>query len=195
MRLAAQGPCQFRPLTSNVRRHTQQAQLARMEFISDFAAWAWARHHNLLSWYIRPLFLVPFCYFSFKRSPLGISLTLIALLTSMFWFPAPVTPSPGVVEALRAEREYLLGSWSTGKFALSLLVPGMLFALALGFWRRSFLWGAVALNATAALKVGWTAFAFSSAGFLEHAAPAIAGLLICNLLLYAWYRRRHRNDA
>ena len=22
----------------------------------EFVAWAWARHHNVLSWYIRPLF-------------------------------------------------------------------------------------------------------------------------------------------
>ena len=25
-----------------------------MELLSDFLAWAWARHHNVLSWYIRP---------------------------------------------------------------------------------------------------------------------------------------------
>src|SRR5215217_3294099 len=34
----------------------------------EFAAWAWDRHHNVLSWYIRPLFLLPFCYFAYKRN-------------------------------------------------------------------------------------------------------------------------------
>ena len=50
----------------------------------EFAAWAWARHHNVLSWYIRPLFLLPFCYFAYKRSLWGITLTVVALATSMF---------------------------------------------------------------------------------------------------------------
>ena len=65
-----------------------------MELINDVAAWAWARHHNILSWYIRPLFLLPFCFFAYRRSLLGITLTLVALATSMAWFPAPATPSP-----------------------------------------------------------------------------------------------------
>jgi hypothetical protein len=39
-----------------------------MEMLSDFLAWAWARHHNILSWYIRPMFILPFIYFAYKRS-------------------------------------------------------------------------------------------------------------------------------
>jgi hypothetical protein len=39
----------------------------------EFAAWAWARHHNELSWYIRVLFVLPFCYFAYKRSLWGIA--------------------------------------------------------------------------------------------------------------------------
>jgi hypothetical protein len=30
-----------------------------MEWIDALAAWAWNRHHNVLSWYIRSLHLVP----------------------------------------------------------------------------------------------------------------------------------------
>jgi hypothetical protein len=65
-----------------------------MDILSDFAAWAWARHHNEWSWYIRPLFLIPFCWFAWRRSLVGTGLTLFALATSMFWFPAPRVPSP-----------------------------------------------------------------------------------------------------
>ena len=57
--------------------------------INEFTAWAWERHHNVLSWYIRPLFFLPFCYFAYRRSLFGMVLTLVALATSMFWFPAP----------------------------------------------------------------------------------------------------------
>ena len=57
-----------------------------MDFLNDFLSWSFERHHNILSWYIRPLFLLPFCYFAYKRSIQGIIITLIALFTSMFWF-------------------------------------------------------------------------------------------------------------
>jgi hypothetical protein len=70
----------------------------------EFVAWAWARHHNELSWYIRPLFLLPFCYFAYKRSLWGITLTVVALATSMFWFPAPGRVDPGAAEFLAVER-------------------------------------------------------------------------------------------
>ena len=81
-------------------------ELQPMELLQGFLSWAWARHHNVLSWYIRPLFLLPFCYFAYKRSVTGIVATLIALATSMFWFPAPENPSPAVVKMLAAEEEY-----------------------------------------------------------------------------------------
>lgn len=58
---------------------------------SDFFDWTFARHQNILSWYIRPLFLIPFCFFAYRHSPSGIALTIFLLLTSMFWFPVPQT--------------------------------------------------------------------------------------------------------
>jgi hypothetical protein len=33
----------------------------------NFFDWAYARHQNQLSWYIRPLFIIPFCFFAYKR--------------------------------------------------------------------------------------------------------------------------------
>lgn len=80
-----------------------------MEWLNDFLAWAWDRHHNVLSWYIRPLFLLPFCYFAYRRSLLGISLTLFALATSMFWFPKPEQPDSKVLEFLEMEKAHLTG--------------------------------------------------------------------------------------
>ena len=38
---------------------------------SRFFHWAFARHHNPLSWYIRPLFLIPFCLAAYHRSHAG----------------------------------------------------------------------------------------------------------------------------
>ena len=36
-----------------------------MDVLNDSLNWAWARHQNPLSWYIRPLFILPFCYFAY----------------------------------------------------------------------------------------------------------------------------------
>jgi Mn2+/Fe2+ NRAMP family transporter len=57
--------------------------------LEGFLSWAWERHHNVLSWYIRPLFILPLVYFSYRRSLPGIVLTLVALATSMFWLLPP----------------------------------------------------------------------------------------------------------
>jgi hypothetical protein len=165
-----------------------------VEFLEALASWAWARHHNVLSWYIRPLFLLPFCYFAFQRSVAGVVLTLVALLSSMFWFPEPSAVSPAVVSALEAERQYLLGPWPPWKVAVSLLVPGLLAALALAFWLRSWLWGALVLNVIALSKVTWTAIVFEEQGFIAHLAPAVAGLVVCNLALWLIYRRLGRSE-
>lgn len=70
-----------------------------MEHLYDFLNWAWQRHHNPLSWYIRPLFVLPFCYFAYKKSVTGLLVTIVAVTSSMFWFPAPseVDPRAGEV--------------------------------------------------------------------------------------------------
>jgi len=106
--------------------------------VNEFVSWAWSRHHNVLSWYIRPLFLIPFCYFAYRHSLFGITLTLLGLATSMFWFPAPASVSPAVAEMLASEQVYLLGEWTLLKVLIALIVPVTFTALALAFWKRSF---------------------------------------------------------
>ncbi len=162
-----------------------------MEWLSDIAAWAWARHHNEWSWYIRPLFLLPYCWFAWRRNLTGVALTLVALLTSMFWFPAPETPSPRAVDVLAAEKEYLLGRWTWWKVALALLAPATLAALAAAFWRRSFVWGIAVVNLMVVAKVAWTFVFFSPESALYHLLPAALGAVICNAVLAAaWWRHR-----
>ena len=157
-----------------------------MEFLNDFLSWAWERHHNVLSWYIRPLFLLPFCYFAYKRSITGIALTLLALATSMFWFPAPKDPDPRVLEFLAMEKEYLTGEWTLAKVLMSSLVPIGLTALGLAFWKRSFVWGLVVLNAMALVKIGWSFFYGDVSGGLAVSVPALVGLVVSNVVvLYA----------
>jgi hypothetical protein len=93
------------------------------DILNGFLSWAWERHHNVLSWYIRPLFILPLAYFSYKRSISGIVLTLVALATSMFWFPAPERVDPRVEVFLAFEREWLTGEWTTEKIVSAMIPP------------------------------------------------------------------------
>jgi hypothetical protein len=62
---------------------------------------------------------------------------VIALATSMFWFPAPAQPDPRAIKMLESEREYLLGTWTIWKIVIALLISAGLGLLALAFWKRS----------------------------------------------------------
>jgi hypothetical protein len=161
----------------------------------EFVAWAWARHHNVLSWYIRPLFFLPFCFFAYRRNLWGIVLTLLALATSMFWFPVPENPSPAVNEMLASEREYLTADWTLWKVSIALLVPLTFVALGLAFWKRSLVWGLAVVNAAILFKIGWTFLFSTEAGAMSHLPAAVLGLALCDaLILYIMRRMRARSS-
>jgi hypothetical protein len=162
----------------------------------EFAAWAWARHHNELSWYIRPLFLLPFCYFAYKRSLWGITLTVVALATSMFWFPAPERPDPEASAFLAMEREYLTSDWSLWKVLVGLIVPASFAALAVAFWKRSLVWGVAVINAMVLVKVVWSFYFGEESGGLTLLPSAVVGLAVCDaVILYVVGRLRRRSSS
>jgi hypothetical protein len=161
----------------------------------EFAAWAWARHHNELSWYIRPLFLLPFCYFAYKRSLWGITLTVVALATSMFWFPAPEQADPGAAEFLAVEREYLTGEWPLWKVLLALLVPVSFAALAVAFWRRSLVWGLAVINAMVLVKIAWSFYFGEESGGLTLLPSAVVGLAVCDAVILYVARRMRKGSS
>lgn len=163
--------------------------------LDEFAAWAWARHHNVLSWYIRVLFLLPFCYFAYKRSLTGIVLTLMALATSMFWFPAPERSDPRILEFLAMERDYLTGEWTTAKILMGLLVPVGLAALALAFWTRSIVYGLVLINALVLVKLVWSFYFGDVSGGLTLLPSQLLGLAVLNtVILYVLHKMRMRSS-
>ena len=161
-----------------------------MEFLNDFLAWAWARHHNVLSWYIRPLFVIPFIYFAYKRSWKGMILTVVALATSMFWFPAPASTDPAVEQFLAAEVEYLTGAWTIQKILMTLIVPAFFILLGLTFWKRSWWWGVAVINLGALGKVAWSVAEGGQSGWAVL-VPALIGMVICNLAVYFGVKYLH----
>jgi hypothetical protein len=162
----------------------------------EFVAWAWERHHNVLSWYIRPLFFLPFCYFAYKRSFSGMTLTLVALATSMFWFAAPERTDSQVLEFLAVEREYLTGDWTLAKVLLALIVPISFAALGLVFWKRSIVYGLVLMNAIVLVKLAWSFYFGDESGGLTLLPSALAGLAVCDVvILYVVRRMRKRSSS
>ena len=170
-----------------------------MELLNDFLSWVWARHHNELSWYVRPLFLLPFCFFAYRRSLLGILVTLLIFPTSLFWFPAPENPSPRVEGYLAWERQFLLEGSVVARVALVLLVVTFFVALATTFWKRSWLWGLAVINAGTLLKVIWSV-AFGGASGWASLAPSIFTLAVTDAAIlltmrFLRHRRERREDA
>jgi hypothetical protein len=169
-----------------------------MDLLNDFLSWVWARHHNELSWYVRPLFLLPFCYFAYRRSVWGIVVTLLVFPTSLSWFPAPENPSPRVEGYLEWEIRFLTEGSVAAWGVLVLLVVAFFVALAVAFWRRSWLWGLAVLNAGTLLKVIWSV-AFGGAAGWASLAPSLFTLAVTDagiLLAARWLkRRRARQEA
>ena len=164
-----------------------------MEHLNDFLSWVWARHHNELSWYVRPLFLLPFCFFAYRRSLTGIVVTLLLFPTSLFWFPAPENPSARVEGYLAWEHQFLLEGSVVARITLVLLVVAFFVVLATAFWKRSWLWGLAVINAGTLLKVIWSVASGGASGWASL-APSIFTLAVtdASLLLAMRLLRRHR---
>jgi hypothetical protein len=162
-----------------------------MDTLIDFLNWAWARHHNVLSWYIRPLFILPFCYFAYKKSRWGIVATVIGVTSSMFWFPAPAAPDPQAAAFLAAERRYITGPVTPGKLAMTMLVPIWFVALAWAFRRRAWVGGAMVIAAGTLLKIAWS-FQVAGASAWAIVAPVTFGTMMCVGGLLLAYRIHQR---
>lgn len=160
-----------------------------MAVSNDFFEWAFARHHNVLSWYIRPLILLPLCYFSYKRSGLGISITAFLGLTSMIWFPEPATFDDKVIGFLEMEKDYLTSTWTLNKIVISSFVPLTLYLLCLAFWKRSIKIGIGMIVLIAVLKTMWSLAEGGTAG-TSVIVPAMIGLVICVGVIYFVYSRK-----
>jgi len=158
-----------------------------------FFNWAFKRHHNVLSWYIRPLFIIPMVVFAFKKSYTGIFASIFALFTSMFWFPAPAENNQWVQEFLAFEMDYLKGAWTAPKIVMSLAVPLFFFMLLISAWKRNWKWLLGVIVGAAVLKSAWSVVFSGDAG-LSVLKPAILGLVVCVGVL-GYVMKKHKGKA
>lgn len=160
----------------------------------SFFHWVFERHQNLLSWYIRPLFLIPLCYFAYKRSWAGISLTIFCLFTSMFWFRKPEFVSEQVKAFLQFEKDWLFGAFTFKKLLLMLTVPVSFAALGLAFWKRSLWMGLAVVVLMATGKIIWSIQNAGESG-KSILIPAIIGLTLCTAFIWFGFKRLEKNTT
>ena len=122
-------------------------------------------------------------------------LTLVALATSMFWFPAPERSDPMTLEFLAVEREYLTGDWTMAKVLLASLVPISWAALGFVFWKRSIVYGLVLINAIVLVKLVWSFYFGDASGGLTLLPSALAGLAVCDAVILYVVRRIRKGSS
>lgn len=160
--------------------------------LEQLLAWIWARHHNPASWYVRPLFLLPYCWFAWRRSLRGLVATLLLFPTTLFWFAAPAgPPDPAVAAYLEAELRLLTNGWA-GPVSVTLAAAVFLGLLAWAFWQRSWLAGLLVLHLGTAAKVAWSLWAWGPSG-QASVLPSIATLLVCDVAVLGAWLWRHRS--
>lgn len=147
-----------------------------------FFEWAFKRHQNVLSWWIRPLMLIPFALAAWFRSWPFIWLSLIALFTSMFWFPAPDIPDAKVMEFLAMEKQLLSAGWNVQNIfgALGVCLYGILLGAAI--WHRSILLTIAAILCGGLLKIIWSVI-FSPQAGTSILPMAVAGTIFAAIII------------
>lgn len=152
--------------------------------------WAFARHLNPLSWYIRPIFLVLFAFFAYKHNWKAIVATLVLMTSSMVWFPKPATINAQMQTVLEMEKQ-LLSSPVSAILALGTMVAFMTL-VGVALWKHSLKMGLIILNATLVGKMVFTLL-FSGEDGWAPLGNTIFGLVIVNgIAIYIMYRIRKK---
>lgn len=162
-----------------------------LELIAD---WAWARHHNEWSWYIRPLIIIGFCMAAWFRKPVIIFMLAIFFPISAVIFPAPQNPKSYVVEFLQAERNMLEALSPLEMVGFGVLVVVFLFLLATALWQRSFWLGVLIANLGGAIKLIFGYFVWGEVGAIAL-WPTIVTAIVFNLAMFVfWHSTRTKSQ-
>lgn len=153
----------------------------RGEAIGD---WIWNRHQNQFSWYSRPLFLIPACYYAYRRKIWHVVGFMALLATSLFWFPAPEQVSDSISDYLEWEKQLFFTNESRLPLIILIVVVSVfLFSLFFTFWKRSPFYGLVLINLGTILKI------IVSLGFGKEVGtvsiiPSLSSIAVINVVYF-----------
>ena len=148
-----------------------------------FFMWTFQRHRNILSWYIRPLFIIPIIWSAYKKRFSGISISVFGLFTSMFWFPKPNITNPEIAKFLNFEANYLKSGWTMDKIALFFTVIIFFIFIIVSTWTKNWKLLLLILIATAILKI-FNSYLLTGNSALSMLKPAVAGLIVCVIAVF-----------
>ncbi|NQD68732.1 hypothetical protein HP456_22760 [Bacillus haikouensis] len=161
-----------------------------MEF-QEILVWAFQRHLNPLSWYIRPVFLIVLVYFAYKRSWEGVIITFVFMMSSMVWFPAPETINPQMQEVLEYE-QMLLSDPVSAILTIAVMMVSVGLIL-ISFWKHSLKLGLIILNVSLIGKV-ILSLLFTGENGWGPLGTSIFGLILVNGVgAFIMYRKRKSN--
>ncbi|MCF6409506.1 hypothetical protein [Pseudalkalibacillus salsuginis] len=147
-----------------------------MDF-QEMLNWAFERHLNPLSWYIRPVFLIILVYFAYIRRMKGVILTFVLMMSSMFWFPAPEKINPQMEKVLEYE-QMLLSNPVTFALTIAFMMVFVV-SILIAFWKKSIKLGLVILNVTLIGKV-LLALLFTGEDGWAPLGNTVFGLILIN---------------
>ena len=149
--------------------------------------WAFQRHLNPLSWYIRPIFLIFMAFFAYRRSWKGLVITFVLMMSSMVWFPAPETINPQMKTVLEFEK-MLLSNPVSAIFTIAFMMI-FVFLIGVAFWKHSLKFGLILLNVTLIGKVILSLLLTGKDGWAPL-GNTIFGLILVNGIGIIIYRKR-----
>ncbi|MBL1409949.1 hypothetical protein [Sphingobacterium faecale] len=158
-----------------------------MDF-NELLEWAFQRHLNPLSWYIRPIFLILLCYVAYKRRLFWILILFLVMMSSMVWFPSPKEINPQMQKILELEKELL----AHPKSAIATISFMLLFVIAIliAFWHHSLKWGLLIVNVTLIGKVVLTLFLTGENGWAPIGNTLFGLILVNGIALTISYRKK-----
>ncbi|MDD1515307.1 hypothetical protein [Priestia megaterium] len=158
--------------------------------LKDILNWAFERHLNPLSWYIRPVFLIILAYFAYRRSWKGLVVTFLLMMSSMFWFPAPPKINSQMHEVLKYEK-MLLSNPISATITITIMFI-FIVMIVRAFWKHSLRMGLFILNAALIGKLV-LALIFTGENGWGPLGNTIFGLILVNGIgFYLLYKMRNK---
>ena len=162
----------------------------------NLATWVWDRHQNQFSWYSRPLFIVPACYYAYRQN-LGLVIGFMAMLfCSLFWFRAPPDVPEHISNYLAWEKQLFFSNESmVPLMVLTIVVIAFLIGLFSAFWRQNPWIGLFLINAGTLVKI-FVSIAIGKETGTAATVPSLSSLAVINLVAFvAWRLFRNKSEA